>query len=251
MHVLPVIDLKGGLVVRGIGGERQHYGPIQSRLAANAAPANVSRGLVEHLDATEVYVADLDAIAGHGLSLAALAEIAAAPLRMWLDAGIRSAHDVERLYDLVGDSVAAVIVGLETVPSPEELSSIRAALCDEHAVFSLDLKHGQPLAGETWAGQDARTIANAAIAANFRRIIVLDLADVGRDAGSQGLDLCRSIRALHGSIQLISGGGVRQYEDLVTLANAGCDVALVASALHDGRLTRQHIRQASELADTV
>jgi len=33
------------------------------------------------------------------------------------------------------------------------------------------------------------------------------------------------------------GGGVRGAEDLRSVAASGCDAVLVASALHDGRLT--------------
>jgi phosphoribosylformimino-5-aminoimidazole carboxamide ribotide isomerase len=42
---------------------------------------------------------------------------------------------------------------------------------------------------------------------------------------------------------IVAGGGVRGVPDLEALANAGCDAALVASALHDGRLTPHDIRR--------
>jgi phosphoribosylformimino-5-aminoimidazole carboxamide ribotide isomerase len=35
---------------------------------------------------------------------------------------------------------------------------------------------------------------------------------------------------------LLAGGGVRGLKDLESLAGCGCDGALVATALHDGRL---------------
>jgi phosphoribosylformimino-5-aminoimidazole carboxamide ribotide isomerase len=38
-------------------------------------------------------------------------------------------------------------------------------------------------------------------------------------------------------LEIISGGGVRGPRDLQALAAAGADAALVASALHDGRLS--------------
>jgi phosphoribosylformimino-5-aminoimidazole carboxamide ribotide isomerase len=66
---------------------------------------------------------------------------------------------------------------------------------------------------------------------------VLDLAGVGMDAGVAALALCRQLRQKHPQLELISGGGVRGREDLHALAEAGCNAALVASALHDGRLT--------------
>ena len=50
-------------------------------------------------------------------------------------------------------------------------------------------------------------------------------------------DLCREISRKWPHIELIGGGGVRALADLRSLRAAGCRGALVASALHDGRLS--------------
>jgi phosphoribosylformimino-5-aminoimidazole carboxamide ribotide isomerase len=76
-------------------------------------------------------------------------------------------------------------------------------------------------------------------------MIVLDLAQVGVDAGISTLELCRHLHDTHPSVEIISGGGVRHVDDLTQLASAGCDAALVASALHDGRLTTDDIARFS------
>ncbi len=67
-------------------------------------------------------------------------------------------------------------------------------------------------------------------------MIVLDLTRVGLGQGAGSESLCRHLRALASDVEIISGGGVRSLADLRSLAAAGCDAALVASALHDGRL---------------
>src|SRR5438270_567379 len=43
MRVIPVLDLKGGQVVRGIGGRRAEYRPIISVLTDSAKPLDVAR----------------------------------------------------------------------------------------------------------------------------------------------------------------------------------------------------------------
>jgi phosphoribosylformimino-5-aminoimidazole carboxamide ribotide isomerase len=78
-------------------------------------------------------------------------------------------------------------------------------------------------------------------------MIVLDLADVGTGGGTRTLDLCRELKAKHPQIELIAGGGVRNLDDLKRIADAGCSGALVASALHDGRLTRADWDAAAKL----
>ena len=62
--ILPVIDLKGGIVVRGVAGQRDQYRPVESCFTADAQPASVAMGLTERFCFRQVYVADLDAIGG-------------------------------------------------------------------------------------------------------------------------------------------------------------------------------------------
>jgi phosphoribosylformimino-5-aminoimidazole carboxamide ribotide isomerase len=74
-------------------------------------------------------------------------------------------------------------------------------------------------------------------------VIVLDLARVGTGAGVD-LALMRRVRAAAPHAALFAGGGVRGPDDLSRLADAGCDGALVATALHDGRLGAREVAAA-------
>jgi phosphoribosylformimino-5-aminoimidazole carboxamide ribotide isomerase len=70
---------------------------------------------------------------------------------------------------------------------------------------------------------------------------------VGVGAGLD-LDLIARVRAaIPRSVRLLAGGGVRGWRDLEQLAKFGCDGALVATALHDGRLSAQDVERAREL----
>jgi phosphoribosylformimino-5-aminoimidazole carboxamide ribotide isomerase len=113
----------------------------------------------------------------------------------------------------------------------------------EAVVFSLDLKDGRPLTTlSRWAACPPLEVAEAVVAAGFTRLIVLDLASVGIRQGPTVANLCQHLRRRHPEVELISGGGVRRLEDIQTLRAAGCDRVLVASALHDGSLTRDMLR---------
>ena len=69
MQIVPVIDLKGALVVHARRGERGSYAPIETPLSRSAEPAAVLAGLLSVAPFRAVYVADLDAImAGRALS---------------------------------------------------------------------------------------------------------------------------------------------------------------------------------------
>ena len=245
MLIVPVIDLKDGVVVRGVAGRRDEYRPIASRIALDPQPATIARALVEHFAPTTVYIADLDAILGGRPNLAAYQEIAAAGMHLWLDAGIADLTAAKRLRGAIQTAgvAADLIVGLESLASPGELGQIVAEIGARQTIFSLDLKDGKPLSAiAEWQSLSPTAIADNAILHGIERMILLDLADVGTGRGTGTLSLCRDLRARYPHLEVITGGGVRGTEDLQQLAAAGASAALVASALHDGRLTREDLQ---------
>ena len=246
MRIIPVIDLQAGRIVRAIAGERQRYRPIVSPLVADATPAAVARAFVSQFQFDTAYVADLDAIAGAAPNWDALRAINRAGLRVCVDAGVTDTQRARELaaFDGSGARLAGIIVGLESTTNPRQLAEWFDCIGPAQAIFSLDLKHGQPLsASPAWRGINPADIARTAFDAGFRRLIVLDLADVGTNTGSSVAPLCREILARQPQVELIAGGGVRNIDDLRRLHDAGCRASLVASALHDGRITLADLRE--------
>jgi len=239
MQVIPVLDLLGGTVVRAIAGQRQQYQPVTSCLCNSSEPAVVAAAFCEKLGLELFYLADLDALAGGEPAWETYRTLTESGGRLWIDAGIRHAGQARRLASIAVELPGweRMVLGLETLAGPEQLSSIAETLDPESLVFSLDLKDGQPLtASPSWSSSKPVDIAKLAVAAGIRRIIVLDLKQVGTGSGPATEDLCRQILASCPEVELIAGGGIRGREDLQHLEQIGCRAALVASALHDGRL---------------
>ncbi len=238
MHILPVIDVLRGQVVRGIAGRRETYQPIVSLLATDAQPGSLARAFVAR-GATSCYVADLDAISGAAPSWPIYRDLIDGGLRLWVDAGCRDESQANQLaaFEHEGQSLERIIVGLESLEAEVSLQLIHAAIGRERLVFSLDLKHGAPLTRPgVWPGMSAWEIARQALAVGVRGVIVLDLAAVGSYDGPATLELCTRLRLAFPQLEITSGGGVRGVADVQSLVNAGCDHVLVASALHDGRI---------------
>jgi len=236
-------------VVQAVAGQRSQYRPVESVFARDAQPATVARGLVEHFGFREVYVADLDAITRGGANQEAVAAIAACGMRLLLDAGVGSPAQarVWLSHDTLARSLAGLIVGLESLTSPNALAPCLQELGPERTVFSLDLKQGRPLARiPAWCDLEAEEIAEAVVSRGFTRLILLDLARVGGGQGTGLGVLCRRLRGRYPQVELTSGGGVCAIEDLHELAAAGCDAVLVATALHRGRITRQTLKKLVE-----
>ena len=79
-------------------------------------------------------------------------------------------------------------------------------------------------------------------------MLLLDLAQVGMSTGTSTLPLVCYAKEHHPGVEIISGGGVRDEKDVETFAREGCDALLVASALHNGRITPDSVRQWNHLA---
>jgi phosphoribosylformimino-5-aminoimidazole carboxamide ribotide isomerase len=239
MQVIPVLDIRGGLVVRGIAGRRHEYRPVVSPLSATARPRDVALAFRQHFGVSEIYLADLDAIGGAPPALAIYGELMALGFRLLVDAGLR---DVAGAGPLADGGVHGIVTGLETLDGPDALDRLCWAYGGDRIVFSLDLKDGQPLGNATdWGAQTPRAIAERAIRCGVRRMIVLDLARVGMSSGTGTEELCTQLATGFPDVVVIAGGGIRGVEDLRRFQQAGVQGALVASALHDGRLTRAEL----------
>jgi phosphoribosylformimino-5-aminoimidazole carboxamide ribotide isomerase len=231
MQILPVLDVLHGQVVRGVGGRREEYRPIVSSLVAGSEPLTVAAALRELCGTAGLYLADLDAILHRRPQIDLYRKLAAAgPLLV--DAGVRSVAEAQA----VAETGTAVIAGLETVPEAATLREMVAAVGSDRVVFSLDLQAGRTLGGAGWPMEPLEIVEQVADC-GVSRLIVLDLADVGSDTGGSTLDLCRQIQRRWPDVRLIVGGGVRGRDDLDRWSQLGVEAVLVASALHDGRLT--------------
>lgn len=236
-RVIGVVDLSDGLAVHAQGGARAHYGPVRSlagRPIRSGDARAIVRWYVEELGVREIYVADLDALRGRPPQHALIRGLASFDVPLWLDAAIST---VAAARTAVEDGATRVVVGLETLPSLDALGAICEAVGGRTVAFSLDLRRGEPLVapGGVLAGRTPEQIAAAAVAVGARAVIVLDLARVGMRRGLD-LGLLARVRASVPEAELVVAGGVRGVADLAAAAGAGCNAALVATALYDGRL---------------
>jgi phosphoribosylformimino-5-aminoimidazole carboxamide ribotide isomerase len=236
MRIVGVIDIRGGRAVHARGGRRDDYAPVS--LAAgervDGDPAALARVYVEQIGVAELYVADLDAIAGGSRSTRPLSAMAALGVPVWVDAGITTPAAASAVLE-AGASV--VIVGLETLTSVDALASIVRAVAEVPVAFSVDLRNGVPITmpAAAHAGWSVSQVARGAADAGAGTIIVLDLARVGSGTGVD-VELMAEVRRAVPEVTLFAGGGVRSDADLDLLARVGCQGALVATALLSGAL---------------
>ncbi len=236
LPLIGVIDLLNGRAVHARGGHRARYQPVVAAAGVPIAgdPLALGRVYVELLELRGVYVADLDAIDGGPTQDGVVRSLASLGAPLWVDAGAKSVADVTRALHA---GAARAIVGLETLRSYASLRQLCQATTPERIAFSLDLRDGRPIIAEgaEIAQAPPADIASRAVDAGVGAVIVLDLARVGTGTGP-ALDEIAAVRKVLPHVMLIAGGGVGSADDLQRLRDSGCDAALVASALHDGRI---------------
>ena len=227
MQVIPVLDLKAGLVVHARMGAREHYRPIRTPLSPTSNPIDVARGLLSVYPFSSFYIADLDAIAGAGNNDAVLAELKAnfPHSTFWVDNGIADRASAERWLDA---DLGYLVLGSET----QRDEAVLRRLCkDDRIVLSLDYR------GDDFVGP-AALLSN--VDAWPSRVITMTLARVGSGLGPDWARLEATKNAGRGK-RVYAAGGVRDADDLSALAERGIAGALVASCLHNGTLAGAQI----------
>ena len=86
MDIIPVIDVRHGLAVRAVRGQRTEYRPLETPFAQSSDPIEVALGLRSLFTLPALYVADLDGIEGRGRNLALPSRLAEAlpDVMLWI-----------------------------------------------------------------------------------------------------------------------------------------------------------------------
>jgi phosphoribosylformimino-5-aminoimidazole carboxamide ribotide isomerase len=244
MQIIPVLDLAGGIAVHAQAGDRTRYAPLESeRVPGRIGDAlAVLRAFHALLGIHTCYVADLDAIQGGAVQRALIRELSQFHTgfagALLVDAGT---HLPEGALEVLSCGASQVVVGLETLHAFSDLRNIVEVVGRSRVVFSLDLRLGTPILHPEMrdlrgAGPEAVAVAEQAAGVGVESLLVLDLGRVGTGVGVE-LGLIETLRHRLPGVRLLAGGGVLTRRDLERMRDAGCDGALVASAIHSGRLS--------------
>jgi phosphoribosylformimino-5-aminoimidazole carboxamide ribotide isomerase len=149
----------------------------------------------------------------------------------WVDAG---ATTPQRAAALARVGVARNVVGTESI-GPEALPGGLFAMSAPPLVLSVDLRDGRLISPDLAESRPAAAAPLARVL-GVRELLVIDLARAGTGSGPP-LGAVAELAAALPEVAIYAGGGVRDQADLRALESAGAAGALVATALHDGRLT--------------
>jgi phosphoribosylformimino-5-aminoimidazole carboxamide ribotide isomerase len=224
-----VLDLFNGSAVHAVRGEREKYQPIATK--SKVVNTSDPHSILKLLRPKEVYVADLDRITGSGDNLDLIGEMAKKAETM-ADVGISSVEEVALL-----PLDCRPVLGTET----GSFTLIERASSKREVVVSVDLFGREVLTRDPALKVPPLDLIRRLNPLSIGEIIILSLDRVGT---SKGLDekFLRAAANLSDHPVLL-GGGVKDRSDLDRLEELGLAGALVATAIHDGKITLDAIRR--------
>lgn len=207
----------GGQVVHARRGQRHSYQAIETPLSPTSDPISVIGGLFRLADFKTVYVADLDALMGHGPQESLISSLTSTypHLRFWVDCGLSAANfTCGQVVPVIG-SESMTESTLETMPGQ-----------GRSWILSLDFREGRLLGPENILAADGLWP---------ERIVLMNLSRVGSFVGPDLSGTAQFILQYPGH-HFVAAGGVRDERDLQDLQRIGVTEVLVASALHSGAI---------------
>ena len=222
MKIIPVLDLKNGVVVHAKHGLRDSYQAINSALCADPDIYKVLAAFLSHYPFDTFYIADLNAITlqGHHDDLIAAVVSAYPQIQFWVDKGYQKVTQYPSNY--------LPVLGSECFTDTNI-----AELKDFNKRFILSLDYSQS------GALGASSILNKPDLWP-ETVIVMTLNRVGSQLGPD-VDKLQAFCTQYPHKQFVAAGGIRHIEDLKSLNNLGVQHALIASSLHSGAINQADI----------
>lgn len=231
MQIIPVFDIKEGMLVHAVGGTRQNYQPLCTPLIPGPEPKKACATLVR-FGFRRFYFADLDAITNTRNNFDLVRELVEEyPIEVWLDAGLT---DSERL-PLQDLSRVSLIAGSETLAGLSHLPDICRRVGASRIVFSLDTRDGEVLTPDpALKGVDPVDLAAQVWDHGIREMILLDLKAVGTRTGLNK-KLLNKLTGRLPEAHFFPGGGLT-LTDIAELKRMNIPGVLTATALYSKQI---------------
>jgi phosphoribosylformimino-5-aminoimidazole carboxamide ribotide isomerase len=238
LRIVPVIDVLDGIVVHAVRGERDKYSPLKSVLCKSTDPVSVAKAF-KNMGFTELYIADLDAIIGKRFDPEILRRIKnETGFAIMVDAGINT---IKKARILIGAGASELVIGTETLRDFQFVEKALKSFRAEKVVVSIDIAENKILSKSILIKKYRPTkFAEALEKMGVAKAIILDLRRVGSEQGPN-LALVKEV-VERTSLEVYTGGGIRGIADLEELRRIGVSKALVATALHKGIITPEHLK---------
>jgi phosphoribosylformimino-5-aminoimidazole carboxamide ribotide isomerase len=240
MLLIPAIDLRGGRCVR------LYQGDFNAETRYEAEP-NTLLEKYRELGASWLHVVDLDGAKDGALAnrstIVALASMGG--LKLQVGGGVRS---IEAVEDLLANRVERVVIGSAAVEQPIRVADWLQRFGAQHICLAFDVRldsSGEPqVRTRGWTASSGMSLWKALepfISVGLKHVLCTDIA---RDGALTGPNIALYREATQRFPQLAwqASGGVRDAQDLASLADVGVAAAVSGKALLEDRIRIEELR---------
>ena len=230
--VYPAIDLRYGKVVRlrqGKGDQQTIYGDD---------PASAAREWIRQ-GASWLHVVNLNGAFGEDTAenesaIQRIAAVGAGKINIQLGGGLRTADQIQAVFDL---GVSRVVLGTAVIEAPEFGEQVLAQFGGERIAFGFDAV-GQELMSQGWqsgSGVEMLDLASRLADAGAKTLIYTNIL---KDGMQTGVDLENTRRlANQTGLAVIASGGTASLADIAQVKAAGLAGVIIGRALYEGNFT--------------
>ena len=236
--IIPVVDLRNGVVVRAVAGERVNYKQLDNAAFKSNDLCRIIEVLLKLSRSDILYVANLNGIAGDDSYNCILYEIVRkfSKVEIWVDNGFQNLGELRSFHHgfsnwcenngyspCPGDNLIPVF-GTETIADNESYKKIFSTLDD--AVLSIDKKNNVILGLVT---------IDTILGLLPKRVILMNLDKVGTDSGPD-LSWLKNMTQKNLKVEFFGAGGLRDRDDYEIVARYKAAGWLVGSALFNSMM---------------
>jgi len=225
MKIIPVIDVKDGCAVLACQGDRKNYQPLSTALCSSCQIDDVVDAYLSVFSFSKIYIADLDALMETGNNDRLINSLATRfpEIEFIIDCG--------SVNPQFNTGQFTTIVGTESV---DALALLDLKKKTDNFILSLDFSRQHTRMGESILYESPELWP--------KELIIMTLGLVGKNIGPD-LSKLQYYSYTYPEYNFIAAGGIRNLSDLIKLQEIGIQQTLVASALHNKKLTHLDIQE--------
>ena len=236
--IIPVVDLRNGVVVRAVAGDRANYKQLDNAAFKSNDLCRIIEVLLKLSRSNILYVANLNGIAGDYSYDSILYEIMRkfSKVEIWVDNGFRDLRELNNFregfsswcekkgYSLCSGENIVPVFGTETIADNSSYKKIFSTL--EEAVLSIDKKNNVILGLVT---------IDTILKMLPKRVILMNLDKVGTNSGPD-INWLKNMTQRNLKVEFFGAGGLRDRDDYEIVARYKAAGWLVGSALFNSMM---------------
>ena len=235
MRIIPAIDIIDGKCVRLSKGD------YSTQKTYNENPLEVAKAY-ENQGIEYLHLVDLDGAKSKHIVNHKVLETIATKTNLKIDfgGGLKSDEDLRIAFESGAKQITG---GSIAVKDPDTFTSWIEHYGAEKIILGADVK-GEYIATDGWLETSDQSLFDFLAHYQTKGIQHSICTDISKDGMLQGpsFDLYQKILS-ETEVKLIASGGISQFDELLRLADMGCEGTIIGKAIYENRISLKQLEQ--------